>query len=99
MISFCQDLSISYEYHVYENKTIKKIAHTRNGSDYSQKTYSKTNKLHVVSKNVAHPKPTPVNKGINVTDNCKLLTLSPKNKGRHQRTVSDHVEMKVMQAA
>ncbi len=52
MISFCQDLSISYEYHIYENKTIKKIIHKRNGSNISEKTMVKASKLSVVSKNI-----------------------------------------------
>lgn len=50
MISLCQDVSISYEYHVYENQTIKKIVHKRNGSNISEKTFAKTSKLTLVSK-------------------------------------------------
>ena len=50
MISFCQDLSISYEYHVYENKTVKKVIHKRNGSNYSEKIVSKTPKIEVTSR-------------------------------------------------
>lgn len=50
MISLCQDVSISYEYHVYENKTVKKIIHKRNGSNISEKTFVKASKLSLVSK-------------------------------------------------
>lgn len=97
MISFCQDLSISYEYHVYENKTVKKITHSRNGSNFSEKITSKSNKLQVISKNVGIKRINSMNKGIFVTDNSKVLTLSPKNKGRHQRSISNQVEIKAIE--
>ena len=45
MISFCQDLSISHEYHIYENKTIKKVIHKRDGTNISERTFTKASKL------------------------------------------------------
>jgi hypothetical protein len=99
MISFCQDLSISYQYHVYENKTIKKITHSRNGSNFSEKTSVKSNKLTLVSKNPPLNKYTHNPKGISLTDTKKPDGLSPKHKPQHRRHFSNHVEMKVIPAS
>lgn len=96
MISFCQDLSISYQYHVYENKTIKKITHSRNGSNLSEKTTVKSNKLSLVSKNSPLNKSAQNPKGISLTDSKRPEGLSPKNKPGHKRHFSNHVEMRVM---
>ena len=96
MISFCQDLSISYKYHVYENKTIKKITHSRNGSNLSEKISGKSNKLFLVSKNPPHNKSTHSGRGISLTDIQRTDIISPKNKTHHKRHFSNHVEMKVM---
>lgn len=50
MTSLCQNVSISYECHVYENKTCKKIVHKRNDSQDSDNNSVKSSKLSLVSK-------------------------------------------------
>jgi hypothetical protein len=92
MISFCQDLTISYEYHVYENKTIKKITHKRNGSNISEKTFVKSNKLQVVSKNRNTTKPENSAKGIGLVEPEKKIPQHLKDKAGHRRTMSNQVE-------
>lgn len=50
MTSLCQNVSISYECHVYENQTCKKIVHKRNDSQDSDNNSVKSSKLSLVSK-------------------------------------------------
>lgn len=92
MISFCQDLTISYEYHVYENKTIKKITHKRNGSNISEKTFVKSNKLQIVSKSRNSSKPENFAKGIELVEPKKKIPQHLKDKAGHRRTMSNQVE-------